>query len=76
MSDLRRDALSLASHPDRFVERHIGPRPADVSAMLETLGYETMEALVDTAVPQKIRLEGRLDLPGAISEAELLQPHA
>ena len=39
-----------------FVDRHIGARrQADVDAMLKAVGYDTVDALVDTAVPKDIR---------------------
>jgi hypothetical protein len=28
-----------APHPDRFVRRHIGPRPEEAGEILEQLGY-------------------------------------
>ena len=55
-----------------FVNRHNGPRPADVAAMLATLGYPTLDALIDTVVPAGIRLRRPLHLPAARSEAEAL----
>jgi glycine dehydrogenase len=61
------------AHPDRFVRRHIGPDPADQRAMLETLGLDSLEALVDRAVPAGIRLPRPLQLPPPVSEFEALQ---
>ncbi|HYO46784.1 MAG TPA: aminomethyl-transferring glycine dehydrogenase [Gemmatimonadota bacterium] len=60
------------SPPDRFVDRHIGPRPEDVQAMLATLGQESLEGLVDAVVPEGIRLRRRLDLPPAVPEEAVL----
>ncbi len=40
--------------------------------MLETLGFENLDALIDATVPKNIRLEGALNLPAAQSEAEAL----
>ena len=60
------------SHPDQFVRRHIGPNAAETAAMLAPLGFKSVEALVDTAVPAKIRLEKKLKLPPARSEFEAL----
>jgi glycine dehydrogenase len=40
--------------------------------MLATLGYETLDELVDDAVPASIRMEGPLALPEAVPEPELL----
>ncbi|WP_413454852.1 aminomethyl-transferring glycine dehydrogenase [Glutamicibacter sp. FR1] len=55
-----------------FVSRHIGPRPSDVATMLQTLGYDSLEALIDTAVPAGIRQDSALDIPDALSETEAL----
>ncbi|MFN3596952.1 MAG: aminomethyl-transferring glycine dehydrogenase [Rubricoccaceae bacterium] len=60
------------AHPDRFPERHLGLRPEDERAMLEHLGFDSLDALTDAAVPAAIRFEGPLALPPARSEQELL----
>ena len=62
------------THPraDRFAERHIGPRPGDVEAMLAAVGAASLEALVDEAVPPDIRLDAPLRTPGPETEAEYL----
>ena len=42
------DALDrLFPRSDAFAHRHIGPREADAKAMLELLGFDSMDALVD-----------------------------
>ncbi|GAB2458076.1 aminomethyl-transferring glycine dehydrogenase [Nocardioides hungaricus] len=51
-----------------FVERHVGLRDADVETMLERLGFGSLDALMDAAVPGGIRTPERLDLPTALSE--------
>jgi glycine dehydrogenase len=60
------------SDPDRFVTRHLGPRADDVRAMLETVGYPTLDAFIDAVVPADIRLRKPLSLPGACSERDAL----
>ncbi len=55
-----------------FADRHIGPNPDEVRRMLETVGYGSVEELMDAAIPEVIRWHGRLDLPPAASEAEVL----
>ena len=55
-----------------FASRHIGPSPADVRAMLTTLGVPSVETLITQAVPKSIRLDRPLDLPAPASEAEAL----
>ncbi len=57
---------------DDFVGRHIGPRPADVATMLETIGVDSVAALIDETVPAPIRSDGDLDLPGPRSESDVL----
>jgi glycine dehydrogenase len=59
-------------HPDRFVRRHIGPRPADAGEMLKQLGYASLDAMIDDAVPKQIRLARPLQLPAACNEHEAL----
>ena len=61
-----------APHPDPFVRRHIGPRPADAGEMLKQLGYASLDAMIDAAVPKPIRLGRLLQLPAARSEHEVL----
>ena len=55
-----------------FIERHLGPRSADAEQMLETLGYSSLDALMDAVVPSQIRLDGELQLPAPLSEHEAL----
>ncbi len=51
-----------------FVERHVGPGPDDVAAMLDRLGYDSLDALMQDAVPGSIRSTAELDLPAAADE--------
>ena len=55
-----------------FVDRHIGPRDRDLAEMLALLGYSSLDALADAAVPNDIRLRRPLDLPAPVSEHELI----
>src|SRR2546421_5378352 len=59
-------------HPDRFVDRHIGPRRNDLAPMLKVLGLKSLDELVDVVVPEDIRFRRPLDLPAARSEPEVL----
>ncbi len=61
----------LQQHTD-FVERHIGPDQADQTAMLATLGFESMEAMTEAIVPAAILSHEPLDTVDAGSEAEVL----
>jgi glycine dehydrogenase len=50
-----------------FVQRHVGPDEAQVAEMLKALTLSSLEALMDDAVPGRIRA-GSLDLPPAATE--------
>ena len=58
---------------DSFLHRHVGTSPEDQARMLEVLGYDTLDGLIDAAVPEGVRRLGRLDLPPAVSEREVLE---
>ena len=65
--------LTIQSLPTSFVDRHIGAhRQADVDTMLKAVGYDSVEGLVDVAVPSSIRQESALRLQDALSEVEVL----
>jgi glycine dehydrogenase len=66
---MKRDVL-LPS--DTFVRRHIGPRDEDIASMLASLGLDSLEALVNEAIPAEIRSEVALDLPDGRGEQEVL----
>ena len=51
-----------------FISRHLGPDSAEQSAMLGTVGYDSVQALVDAAIPPKIRAKELPHLPEALSE--------
>src|SRR5881396_284237 len=55
-----------------FARRHIGPSEAEVAKMLNELGFEGLDLLINAAVPKNIRLDRQLKLPEAKSEAEAL----
>ncbi len=58
---------------DSFLNRHNGPRPAEIDTMLKKIGVNSLDELIDKTVPPSIRLEGHLNLPEGISEYEYLQ---
>ena len=55
-----------------FARRHIGPNEDEVAAMLSELELESIERLIDAAVPRNIRLHRQLNLPESKSEIEAL----
>src|SRR5689334_19843007 len=55
-----------------FSRRHIGPNEAETTEMLEAVGFDNLDALIDATVPKNIRLDRELNLPEAKSETEAL----
>ncbi|HEX3868012.1 MAG TPA: glycine dehydrogenase (aminomethyl-transferring), partial [Gemmatimonadaceae bacterium] len=62
-----------ASAEASFIPRHIGPTDADVRAMLDLLGYDSVDALMDATVPSGIRLKRPLAIHAAMSEHDALE---
>ncbi len=54
-----------------FTLRHIGPSAADTDQMLAKLGFASLSDLVDAAIPAEIRDSAPLDLPPALTEAQV-----
>jgi glycine dehydrogenase len=57
---------------ESFVPRHVGPDEKDVAEMVRTLGFSSLDALIDATIPQKIRFREGLSLPQGITELEVL----
>ena len=58
--------------PAAFDDRHVGPRRADLQAMLDELGVESLDALISETVPASIRLGRDLDLDEPVPEYQLI----
>jgi glycine dehydrogenase len=58
---------------DQFSKRHLGVANKDLKAMLDTIGVDSLDQLIDETVPEGIRMEKELDLPEALSEYEYLR---
>ncbi|HEV2804058.1 MAG TPA: aminomethyl-transferring glycine dehydrogenase [Chthoniobacterales bacterium] len=58
---------------DSFAHRHIGPNKKARAEMLDSLGFENLDELIDATVPKNIRFDGRLNLPEAKSESQALE---
>src|SRR5204862_5137574 len=55
-----------------FAPRHIGPSDDEQREMLQTLGYDSLDALIDDTVPPTIRLGRPLAIHRGLSEFEAL----
>ena len=67
-----RPTLVELENSSPFADRHIGPDADAAAGMLSLLGYDSLDALTEAAVPGSIRLTERLNLPPARSESEVL----
>ncbi|WP_111733517.1 aminomethyl-transferring glycine dehydrogenase [Roseovarius amoyensis] len=52
--------------------RHIGPSPEEMDGMLQVLGVDSLDQLIDEAVPKSIRQEKPLEFGKPLSERELI----
>ncbi|SFW15093.1 glycine dehydrogenase [Pseudomonas sp. NFACC19-2] len=57
---------------NEFIARHIGPRDADTAAMLELLGYDSVDALTGAVIPESIKGTRILGEQPGLSEADAL----
>ncbi len=57
---------------NEFIARHIGPRDADTAAMLQLLGYDSVDALTNAVIPESIKGTSILGEQPGLSEADAL----
>jgi glycine dehydrogenase len=72
MSTTIKHVDAAISPAESFVPRHVGPDERDAAEMLKTLGFQSLDALIEATIPAKIRYRGGLDLPKGMTELEVL----
>ena len=60
--------LSELEHRDDFIRRHIGPGEPQIRDMLDGLGLNTLDALIDKTVPASIRTDEPLKIGRNMTE--------
>ena len=60
------------STANEFIARHIGPRQEDEQQMLASLGFDSLEALSASVIPESIKGTSVLGLEDGLGEAEAL----
>ena len=55
---------------DHFSLRHIGPSDEDIKKMLDIIGLDSIEKLLNETIPKTIRLKEPLKIPNGIGEHE------
>jgi glycine cleavage system P protein (glycine dehydrogenase) len=58
---------------EAFSSRHIGPDAGETAAMLKTVGAGSLDALIDEAIPARIRLPKPIDVPDGVTEYQFLR---
>ena len=58
---------------NKFVNRHVGIREEDIPQMLNTIGVNSLDELIDQTIPSDIRLNESLNLAEAMTEREDLK---
>ncbi|MBF25764.1 MAG: glycine dehydrogenase (aminomethyl-transferring) [Flavobacteriales bacterium] len=56
-----------------FINRHIGPRKADTKSMLQKIGLNNIEELIEKTIPKNIRINNELKLNEPMSEARYIE---
>ena len=73
MSDTAsRQPIRVLEPFEDFLRRHVGTSDDEQAGMLKVLGYETLDALIDAAVPGSVRSLGTPRPPPAASEQQVL----
>lgn len=60
-------------HPDTFDSRHLGPSSQEVPEMLQHIGVDSLDSLINQTIPHQIRLNQPLEPWEAMGEHEYLK---
>ena len=55
-----------------FIQRHIGPDASEVAAMLDRVGFSSLDQMTRAILPESIQMGAELDVCPPASEASLL----
>jgi len=58
---------------NNFIEKHNGPRKADIDLMLAKIGAGSVDELIDETIPKAIRAKTLLNIPAGINEYEYIR---
>jgi len=65
--------MKILEHPDKFVDRHIGPNKNEINEMLGKIGVDSIDKLIDETIPENIRLNKKLNLDDPVTEFRFLE---
>ncbi|MDR1161448.1 MAG: glycine dehydrogenase (aminomethyl-transferring), partial [Tannerellaceae bacterium] len=58
---------------NKFVNRHVGIAEEEIPSMLQTIGVQSLDELIDRTIPSDIRLNKTLNLPEPMTEREFAE---
>ena len=65
-------SVDVFAPTDVFIHRHNGPQGKEKQAMLEKIGFNSLDELTKSTVPEQIRLTKKLSLDAPMSESTAL----
>ena len=63
----------IDNNSKEFIYRHIGPSEEEQKTMLKSVGYSSLEDLMENTVPEKILLKNELKISDSLSENDALK---
>ncbi len=58
------NSMKSLDYTDSFVTRHVGPREHEIKEMLDLLGFDSLDDLIDATIPRQIRTSRPLSFDG------------
>jgi glycine dehydrogenase len=65
--------MKIFEHPDKFTDRHIGVNNDEIKEMLEAIGVDSVDTLINETIPPNIRLKEKLKLAPSVTEYRFIQ---
>ena len=72
LAQLENHSLGTLQQADQFVDRHIGPDQEEREAMLQTLGFASLQDMLHEIVPASIRRTEEMQLASGLTEHQVL----
>lgn len=70
--ELNNQSLEELQQSESFIQRHLGPDECEQQAMLQQLGYDSIDEMLAAIVPQAIRREDEVALSAGLTEHQSL----
>ena len=62
----------MSRTPNKFLSRHIGPQDKDIESMLDYIGFDSLNDLVQSVIPENILSLYQSKIPTALSETQAI----